>query len=199
MSRDIFKIIFVGNSYVGKTAIVNKYTTGTFDEHTSATVGIDFKTKCFDSTNKIKLHIWDTAGQERYKSINKMYYRGVHAIVFVFDLTNLKSFIDVSYWYDSAIRNNGANSILYLVGSKKDKVTKRTVTYEIAIAYAKEHNMKYFEISSFEENDINNMFSCLVGDIICNSSKSLIQVKSIGIKLNSKPELAGRKYSCCNI
>lgn len=194
MSRDVFKVIVVGDTYVGKTAIINKYVASEVSNYITTTVGLDFREKKFVGTSKIKLYIWDTAGQERYKSINKMYYRGAHAVLLIFDITNLKSFQNIDYWYTSVIENGGEKSIFYLVGSKLDQNKNRQVTTVQAQNYANIHNMKYFEASIFEKCTVNNVFTCLVGDVICNSTQAPIKQKSLNITLT---DTIDNKLRCC--
>lgn len=198
MNQDIFKVILIGDTYVGKTTIINKYVTNSINKHIVPTIGFDFRVKTFSGTSKIKLRIWDTAGQERYRSISKLYYKNTHAIFLVFDITNLKSFENINYWYNSAIENGAIDSIFYLVGSKADQHKNRKVSHDQIHDYANTHNMKYFEISVFENyKKINDMFSCIIGDIICNSTQNSITNKPMSIKLINTNNKQQKK--CCVI
>ena len=88
MSYDyLFKMIFVGDTNVGKTAIANRLSRNRFDCHYDATIGVDFSSLTLDIDEKrIKTHIWDTAGQECFSSIITTYYRGVAGAILVFDV-----------------------------------------------------------------------------------------------------------------
>jgi small GTP-binding protein len=94
-----YKIVIVGSTGVGKSAIVQRLIQETFSEETTSTCGADFYTYLCTVNNEIvKLQIWDTAGQERFRSISKSYFRNAVGAVLVYDLTNLSSFDDLSDW-----------------------------------------------------------------------------------------------------
>ena len=97
----LFKVVLVGNSCVGKSSIVVRYADDEFSEVFLATIGVDFRFKSFPlNGNKVKLQIWDTAGHERFRTITSSYYRGAHALLIVFDISDHQSFLDaINYWY----------------------------------------------------------------------------------------------------
>ena len=100
MSYDyLFKIIFVGDTCVGKTALVERVARNVFHETYNSTVGVDFSTVTLDiSDQTIKTHIWDTAGQKCFASIISTYYRGVAGATIVFDVSNRNSFHKCTFW-----------------------------------------------------------------------------------------------------
>lgn len=121
-SEKKFKIILVGDPYVGKTALFWRYTHGEFLVDKPATVTtIDFKIKeVLIQTQPVKLYIWDTAGQEKYRSIVSTYFKGCDGIILVFDLSNPASFTSVTTkWFEMA-RSKSPDSKLVLVGNKSD-------------------------------------------------------------------------------
>lgn len=88
----LVKVLIVGDSGVGKTAILNKFANGSFDDLYSSTIGVDFKSKILKATGtniSVKLQIWDTAGQERFRSITNSFYRGSDYIILVYDVTRM--------------------------------------------------------------------------------------------------------------
>eukprot|EP00117_Sycon_ciliatum_P016546 scpid50791/ scgid3516/ Ras-related protein Rab-22A; Rab-14 len=88
MAREV-KLCLLGDTGVGKTCLVLRFVTNTFNENSECTVGASFMTKSMVVDNKtIKFHIWDTAGQERYRGLAPMYYRGAAAAILVYDITN---------------------------------------------------------------------------------------------------------------
>jgi Ras-related protein Rab-1A len=97
----LFKVVLVGNSSVGKSSIVVRFSDDEFSEVFLATIGVDFRFKSFPlEGSTVKLQIWDTAGHERFRTITSSYYRGAHAIMVVFDITDPQSFEDATeYWY----------------------------------------------------------------------------------------------------
>ncbi|CAH1778360.1 unnamed protein product [Owenia fusiformis] len=132
VQRRIFKIIVIGDSNVGKTCLTFRFCGGKFPDKTEATIGVDFRERqvAVDSEN-IKLQLWDTAGQERFrKSMVQHYYRNVHAVVFVYDVTKLSSFENMPQWIDECDRHQLTTEVpRILVGNKcdmKDKIAVNT-------------------------------------------------------------------------
>jgi Ras-related protein Rab-1A len=123
----LFKVVLVGkitnnkgNSCVGKSSIVVRYADDEFSEVFLATIGVDFRFKSFSlEGNKIKLQIWDTAGHERFRTITSSYYRGAHALMMVFDITDRGSFEDaINYWFNEIKNSCPGNTQLLLVGTQ---------------------------------------------------------------------------------
>jgi Ras-related protein Rab-1A len=97
----LFKVVLVGNSCVGKSSIVIRYADNDFSDVFLATIGVDFRFKSFMLNGEsVKLQIWDTAGQEKFRTITSSYYRGAHALMIVFDITDMQSYLDgTTYWF----------------------------------------------------------------------------------------------------
>ena len=133
----LFKVVLVGNSCVGKSSIVVRYADDEFSEVFLATIGVDFRFKSFPlGSNKIKLQIWDTAGHERFRTITSSYYRGAHALLIVFDLTDKQSFEDATnYWYNEIRSSCPPETQILLVGNKSDLNDSRTVPAELVQAF----------------------------------------------------------------
>ena len=97
----IFSICLVGDSDVGKTSLLTRYSDGIFNKMLTNTIGVDFKIINLKyKENCIKLHLWDTAGQERFRTLTTSYYRGTHCCILVFDITNADSFYHLYHWID---------------------------------------------------------------------------------------------------
>ncbi|KAF8342035.1 P-loop containing nucleoside triphosphate hydrolase protein [Cantharellus anzutake] len=130
------KVVVMGNSAVGKTSLVQRYTEDRFTPaSTTSTTGAFFVTKkLFVDGLKVRLQLWDTAGQERFRSMAPMYYRGASAAILVYDVTDLSSFDDVRIWIDELKHHHKPPLIIYVVGSKADLADKgeRAVTLEYA-------------------------------------------------------------------
>lgn len=168
MSSDIIlKVLTLGESTVGKTSIILKYTDNIFNSDQVATIGIDFKNKRFTFKGKeTKLLLWDTAGQERFKNLASQYYKGADGVLIVFDITSKTSFDKTKNWIQQLSEKADLYAlVIYLIGNKKD-LPNRQVTYEEGKKCAEENNMKYFETSaSTEDNNIGEMFTSLVSDL----------------------------------
>uniref|UniRef100_A0A6C0C3R7 GTP-binding protein n=1 Tax=viral metagenome TaxID=1070528 RepID=A0A6C0C3R7_9ZZZZ len=172
MSYDyLFKIIFIGDANVGKTALTERITKNDFHEYYNSTIGVDFSTTTIKVDDKsIKTHIWDTAGQDSFASIISTYYRGIAAAVIVFDVTRKSSFNKCSFWLDQININNGTSGYyptLMLVGNKIDKST-RSVTYQEAKTFADKNNMIYYETSA-KNNTNTNIFYQKLNEQIYNT------------------------------
>ncbi|OWJ99123.1 RAB33A [Cervus elaphus hippelaphus] len=167
----IFKIIVIGDSNVGKTCLTFRFCGGTFPDKTEATIGVDFREKTVEiEGEKIKViqtvQVWDTAGQERFrKSMVEHYYRNVHAVVFVYDVTKMTSFTNLKMWIQEC--NGHAVPPLVpkvLVGNKCDLREQIQVPSNLALKFADAHNMLLFETSAKdpkESQNVESIFMCL--------------------------------------
>ncbi|XP_061685087.1 ras-related protein Rab-33B-like [Syngnathoides biaculeatus] len=150
-----FKVLVIGDSAVGKTCLTHRLSAGHFPSAAEATIGVDFRERVLDVDGEmIKLQLWDTAGQERFrKSMVQHFYRNVHAVLFVYDVTCRASFDSLSGWVEECRRNSLGQQVLsFLVGNKSDlrDVVRADVlvSQELAIRFAKAHNMTFFETSA---------------------------------------------------
>ena len=129
----MFKVVLVGDSFVGKTNIMSKYIKNEFHEDSKATVGVEFGSKQFTvEGHSIKAQIWDTAGQERYKAITSAYYKGAKGAFIVYDITRKQSFDSVEKWVNDVTAVADKKIIIILIGNKcdlevKDKLPKNKV------------------------------------------------------------------------
>lgn len=137
----LFKVVLVGNSCVGKSSIVVRYADDEYSEVFLATIGVDFRFKSFPlNGNKVKLQIWDTAGHERFRTITSSYYRGAHALLIVFDISDRQSYLDATnYWYGEIRNSCPPETQILLVGNKCDLADKRAVTPEDVQDFLEKH------------------------------------------------------------
>ena len=145
------KVVFLGDSGVGKTSIISSYITGKIQDVTKPTIGAAFVTKheVFDKKT-VELKIWDTAGQEVYRGIAPMYYRNSNIAIVVFDVTNKNSFESVSFWVNELKRNVKKISCITICGNKIDKDEDRVIYSDVASSYARENGINYCEVSALE-------------------------------------------------
>lgn len=122
--------MIIGNSGVGKSAILVRFVENQFSEHYLATIGVDFRFKTIQVDNKnVKFQIWDTAGQERFRTITSAYYRGSQGILLVFDLTDPLSFDNiVKFWMNEVETYAEKDAIFFLIGNKSDLNDQRQVS-----------------------------------------------------------------------
>ncbi|KAK1175484.1 ras-related protein Rab-33B-like [Acipenser oxyrinchus oxyrinchus] len=152
----IFKIIVIGDSGVGKTCLTYRFCAGRFPDKTEATIGVDFREKMIEiDGEKIKVQLWDTAGQERFrKSMVQHYYRNVHAVVFVYDVTNPASFQILPSWIEECQQHSlGSEVPRLLVGNKCDLRESVRVSTDQVQKFADSQSMPLFETSAKNPDD----------------------------------------------
>ena len=155
----IIKLLLIGNTYVGKTMIVQKFIDNSFSKSTVSTIGVDLQSKIIDiSGKKVKYLIWDTAGEDRMKTMTYSYYRGCHVILVVYDVTERKSFQNVTTWVECIDKFAKSNVLKILVGNKTDLEDKRVITTEEGKKLAEENGLKYYEISALKISGLHEMF-----------------------------------------
>jgi len=155
----LLKIIILGESGVGKTAILHKYVMGKFIEEHKATIGADFLTKDIQIKDKsITLQIWDTAGQERFQSLGNAFYRGADACVLVYDATNKGTFQKIQEWKDNFLDQCGTENPdkfpFLLLGNKIDQEDSIMVNKSEAQQWADNNDMIFYETSALNGTNI---------------------------------------------
>ena len=170
--EQLYKIIIIGDSGVGKSNILGRYLNNEFKQETKSTVGVEFGSKKLKVSGiNVKLQIWDTAGQERYRAITSAYYKGSKGCFIVYDITSTQSFDDVEKWYEEIIKITEKGISLILVGNKSDLESERKVTVEMGQNKAKNLNCPFFETSALNNTHIDTVFQTISEDIY-NKSKN---------------------------
>ncbi len=188
----LYKILLLGDSSVGKTCFLMRYVDNTFQEIHMSTIGLDYKLKTvqLEDGKMVKIQIWDTAGQDRFRSITKNYYKGAHGIVLIYDVTNKKSFENVSNWINQIREEVSDKVTIVLVGNKIDEEEKRVVTTEQGKKMADDFKLMFFECSAKTGVNIDSTFNELVKKTLENYSK----IDGKGAKLKNKKK---DKKGCC--
>ena len=155
-----YKVVIVGKSAVGKSSLMFRFTDDRFNENYLTTIGVDFKFRSFKlKEQSYKLQIWDTAGQEKYQTITKTFYKGAHAVIVVFDLTNKKSFDDLKeQWFPEIENNCDEDVVIAIVGNKNDLETEREVDRELATKFANSKDCVYVETSAKTGQNVETLF-----------------------------------------
>ena len=161
------KLLLIGNAYVGKTLIVQKFIDNSFSKSTVSTIGVDLQSKIIDiNGKKVKYLIWDTAGEDRMKTMTYSYYRGCHVILVVYDVTERKSFQNVTTWVECIDKFAKSNVLRILVGNKTDLEDKRVITTEEGKKLAEENGLKYYEISALKITGLHEMFEDIAKEYV---------------------------------
>ncbi|KAM9294696.1 ras-related protein Rab-13 [Gastrophryne carolinensis] len=168
----LFKLLLIGDSGVGKTCLIVRFSEDSFNSTYISTIGIDFKIRTTEiQGKKIKLQVWDTAGQERFKTITTAYYRGAMGIILVYDITDERSFENIQNWMKSIKENAAAGVQRMLLGNKCDMESRRKVPRERGEKLAKEHGIRFFETSAKSSQNVDEAFNALATDILLQMSR----------------------------
>ena len=163
----IIKILIIGDSTVGKTNFVYKFSEDKFSENYFASTGIELKTTSIQIDGKsIKIQLWDTAGQEKYRAMTKNLYLKSQGIIILFDITNETSFINLKNWMSQIKESCGEDIPILLVGNKIDLEDNRVINKERAMEYANNENIEYIEVSSKTGENINKALTSLLQKIL---------------------------------
>ena len=187
------QLIVVGESCVGKTSLLYKYSQGFFTQEHLATVGIEFFTKEEEiNGRKIRVKIWDTAGQELYKSITKNFYRNSDGVIIVYDVTDRESFEKVQGWVQTISEYTDTEKKIQkvLVANKVDLTRK--VTKEEGMKLAEKYNIPFFEASAKLDIGIKDFMTKILTDVLDNVSVDMSR-----ITLNRKIVNRKNKKKCC--
>ncbi|KAG2502127.1 hypothetical protein HYH03_000617 [Edaphochlamys debaryana] len=162
------KVVLLGDSGVGKSCLALRYTRGWFDAGSKATVGAAFSCVTValpHSGPSAKIDLWDTAGQERYQSLAPLYYRGAHASVIVYDVTQRETLAKAAWWLDELRRYAGQHMVLVLVGNKTDLADQRQATEEEGRALADSIGAHYVETSAATGSHVAEVFEGIVAQM----------------------------------
>lgn len=196
----LFKILLVGDSGVGKSSLLLRFTENTYCETFIATIGVDFKIKTVNIDNKvIKLQIWDTAGQERFRTITSSYYRGANAAILVYDITNIKSFDNIEKWLNELNNFSTKNIQKIIVGNKADLHDQRMISYDDAKLFCDDVYIKLIETSAKDSDNVDEMFTLLARDLLNENNIYTDNTKNYGVNntINFKNLSNQEQTNCC--
>ena len=143
-----YKVIFLGESAVGKTTLIKISVGKTFDLESPPTLMASYFTKNYRYNNhNYTFCLWDTIGNEKYRSLTRMFYKDSKIVILVYDITSKKSFNALDYWYEEVINELGEEIILAIVGNKSDLFLEEQVSFEEGQKYAEMKNA-LFKLSS---------------------------------------------------
>ena len=184
-----YKILFLGETQVGKTSLIVRYTDDIFQEEGLPTLGVDLKYKYIERNKKnIRLDIWDTAGQERFKSITKNYYSGADGIIFVFDLSSRKSFNTLKNWIDGTI-NNTKRNVEFIIAANKSDLDKRIIKKEEIQKFSEECKIPFYETSAKTGDGLEELFNAFINKLLSKKDENKHTFDDESSKKNSKISL----------
>ncbi len=191
----------IGDSGVGKSNLLSRFTRNEFNLESKSTIGVEFATRSCNIEGKmIKAQIWDTAGQERYRAITSAYYRGAVGALVVYDITKEASFQNVEKWLSELRENATADITMMLVGNKTDLASARCVTTDTGSKYAKTHGVSFIEASAMTASNVEAAFLQILSEIYHKKAHKEAEAAAAGgggggLKVTA--ESGDKKKGCC--
>jgi Ras-related protein Rab-33B len=211
-SKRVFKVIIIGDANVGKTCLSFRFCNGRFPQQTEATIGVDFRERALAFGKElIRVQLWDTAGQERYRqSIVAHYYRNVNAVVFVYDVTNPRSFKSLPQWIQECRKHaltSSSDTPHILIGNKCDLQSAERVKTDEAQVFADQNDMALFETSALADSEadhVESIFMTLVHKLrqcksmhVQTNEERVENEKKLLLKANEASDLEDNEGYCC--
>ena len=198
-----FKILFVGDRGVGKSCLFQRFQNPFYNIVMSTmTIGLDIDVESFKCGSKfVHLEVIDTAGQEQFFAVQAMYFRGVHGIFLVCDVTNRETFHNVPRWLDLArLHCTESNALIILIGNKIDQVGNRKVSYEEGQALARCHGLSYMEASALDVGRIEEMYRTMIHILMRSVDLGQINIELRNTEEKVKLKKLPKKSKCkvCN-
>ncbi|CAK9235702.1 unnamed protein product [Sphagnum jensenii] len=162
----LFKVVLIGDSGVGKSNLLSRFTRNEFCLESKSTIGVEFATRSIQVDGKtIKAQIWDTAGQERYRAITSAYYRGAVGALLVYDITKHVTYENVERWLKELRDHADSNIVIMLVGNKSDLKHLRGVPTDDAQAFSEKEGLSFIETSALESTNVEKAFQRILTEI----------------------------------
>lgn len=205
----LFKVVLIGDSGVGKSNLLSRFTRNEFSLESKSTIGVEFATRSINVDGKmIKAQIWDTAGQERYRAITSAYYRGAVGALLVYDITRHVTFENVERWLKELKDHTDTNIVVMLVGNKSDLRHLRAVSTEDGQSFAEREGLYFMETSALESTNVENAFKQILTQIYRVVSKKALEVgedpaavpsQGQTINVGNSDATATKKGGCCSV
>ncbi|KAJ7536193.1 hypothetical protein O6H91_12G059400 [Diphasiastrum complanatum] len=224
----LFKVVLIGDSGVGKSNLLSRFTRNEFCLESKSTIGVEFATrsieegailkqecqslhesKCFLKQQvdgkTIKAQIWDTAGQERYRAITSAYYRGAVGALLVYDLTKHSTYDNIQRWLKELRDHADSNIVIMLVGNKSDLKHLRGVTTEEGQAFSEKEGLSFLETSALDSTNVERAFQSTLTEIYRIVSKKALASEELvsavpgeGTQILLGDAEASKKRVCCS-
>ena len=194
----LFKVVVIGDSGVGKSNLLSRFTRNEFNLESKSTIGVEFATRTVSMEGKtIKAQIWDTAGQERYRAITSAYYRGAVGALLVYDITKEASFENVAKWLAELQENATADITITMIGNKTDLHGARAVSTEQGRAYAEEQGLAFIEASALNGGNVEAAFVQCLGEIYRKKARKEHELQAAQGTVSVADTKEERKRACC--
>uniref|UniRef100_A0A3B3TNL7 Ras-related protein Rab-25 n=1 Tax=Poecilia latipinna TaxID=48699 RepID=A0A3B3TNL7_9TELE len=192
----VFKVVLIGESGVGKSNLLSRFTKNEFLHDSRTTIGVEFSTRTVQLDNfTIKAQIWDTAGLERYRAITSAYYRGAVGALLVYDISKHLTYESAERWLKELYDHADPHMVVMLVGNKKDLESLRTVPTEEAKDFADKKGLMFMETSALDSTNVERHSATLVyGREVTRGSISAVTLSS---PLGPTREAQDERKGCC--
>ncbi|GAA0155701.1 small GTPase [Lithospermum erythrorhizon] len=203
----LFKVVLIGDSGVGKSNLLSRFTKNEFSNESKSTIGVEFATRTISVDDKyVKAQIWDTAGQERYRAITSAYYRGAVGALLVYDVTRHITFENVARWLKELKDHTDQNIVIMLVGNKADLRHLRAVPVEESSSFAEREGTFFIETSALESLNVEHAFTEVLTQIYRVVSRKALDIgddpaalpKGKTVNIGGKDDVSAVKKGCCS-
>jgi len=204
----LFKIVLIGDSGVGKSNILSRFTRNEFCLESKSTIGVEFATRTLQVEGKtVKAQIWDTAGQERYRAITSAYYRGAVGALVVYDITKRQTFENVQRWLRELRDHADSNIVIMMAGNKSDLNHLRAINEQDAQLFAEKEGLSFLETSALEARNVEKAFHTIMLDIyqiisrkalVAQEAAANIPGQGTAIKIGDYSGNSNRRQCCSN-
>uniref|UniRef100_A0A8B9RHL2 Ras-related protein Rab-25 n=1 Tax=Astyanax mexicanus TaxID=7994 RepID=A0A8B9RHL2_ASTMX len=172
----VFKVVLIGESGVGKSNLLSRFTKNEFNHDSRTTIGVEFSTRTVQLNSlTIKAQIWDTAGLERYRAITSAYYRGAVGALLVYDISKHLTYESAERWLKELYDHADPHIVVMLVGNKSDLASIRSVPTEDAKDFAEKNGLLFMETSALESTNVDIAFNSVLEGEFCILSIALLR------------------------
>ncbi|XP_047313328.1 ras-related protein RABA1g-like [Impatiens glandulifera] len=204
----LYKVVLIGDSGVGKSNLLTRFTRNEFSMDSKSTIGVEFATRCIQVDDKVvKAQIWDTAGQERYRAITSAYYRGAVGALLVYDVTRHVTFENIERWLKELRDYTESSAVVMLLGNKADLRHLRAVSIDEGKCFAEKEGIYFMETSALESLNVETAYSQVITQIHQVMSRKALEAaatarkdlpKGQTINMGGKDDVSDvKKGACC--
>ncbi|CAF93372.1 unnamed protein product, partial [Tetraodon nigroviridis] len=158
----VYKVVLIGESGVGKSNLLSRFTKNEFNHDSRTTIGVEFSTRTVQLNQyTVKAQIWDTAGLERYRAITSAYYRGAVGALLVYDISKHLTYESTERWLKELYEHADPHIVVMLVGNKRDLENLRTVPSEggPGLCRSEAKGLMFMETSALDSTNVEAAFN----------------------------------------